>query len=67
MVPAASAGLTAVTEVSEVMVKDAAGTPPKSTCVVPSRFVPAMLTEVPPPVVPEEVPRLPTVGAGSAV
>jgi hypothetical protein len=57
----------AVIDVDELTVKLVAGTPPKETLVAPVKFVPVMLTLVPPVAVPLVVPRLVTVGAEAAV
>jgi hypothetical protein len=66
-VPAACGGATAVIEVEELTVKLAAATPPKLTPVAPVKFVPGMLTLVPPAVVPLVVPSELTVGAEALV
>ena len=55
-VPAASGGEVAVIEVSELTVKDAAGTPPNVTAKAPVKPLPLIVTEVPPAVVPLVVP-----------
>lgn len=47
-VPAASVGATAVMLVGEMTVKLAASTEPKNTSVAPAKFVPVILTAVPP-------------------
>jgi hypothetical protein len=47
-VPAVPAGAVAVISVEETTVKLAAGFEPKSTAVAPVRFVPVMVTLVPP-------------------
>jgi hypothetical protein len=47
--PDCTAGDFAVIEVALVTVFDVAGVPPKYTLVAPSKFVPVMVTEVPPP------------------
>jgi hypothetical protein len=65
-VPAGSVGATAVIEVLETTVK-LAGTLPNSTRLAPVKFVPVMVTLVPPAVLPLEVDRLVTVGAPAAV
>ncbi len=62
IVPDACAGAIAVIEVVELTVTASAGTPPKDTFVTSLKFVPVMATDVPPPVPPEEVPRLLMVG-----
>src|SRR5437870_1945076 len=51
-VPAACAGEVAVIFVAEFTMKLAAGVPPKDTAVAPVKFVPVMMTLVPPAVVP---------------
>jgi len=62
-VPALSAGEVAVIDVAELTVKLVAAVLPKSTTVAPVKFVPVIVTLVPPWVVPEvgEIPV--TVGA----
>jgi hypothetical protein len=52
-VPAGSAGLTAVIELSELTVKLAAARVPNLTAVAPVRALPVMVTVVAPPVGPE--------------
>ncbi len=52
-VPANSKGLIAVIEVSEFKVNNNAGTVPNRTWLAPVKFVPVMVTLVPPPVAPE--------------
>ena len=49
MDPDSTAGEVAVIEVAVLTVYEVAGVPPKYTLVAPSRFVPVMVTEVPPP------------------
>lgn len=51
-VPAACAGATAVIDVALFTVNDVAAVPPNETAVVPVKFVPVMVTLVPPRVVP---------------
>jgi hypothetical protein len=51
-VPALPAGLTAVMEVTELTVKLVAAVEPNLTDVAPARFVPVIVTDVPPPVPP---------------
>jgi len=51
--PAAWAGAVAVIWVAELTVKDVAGVPPKVTAVAPVKFVPVIVTVVPPAVAPE--------------
>ena len=58
-------GETAVMEESELMVKLGAATEPKSTTLLPVKFVPLMVTRAPPAVVPPLVSRPTTVGLGS--
>ena len=58
------AGLTAVIDVALVTVKLAAGVEPKSTTVEPLRFVPLMVTDVPPAAGPVAGLTPDTVGAG---
>jgi len=62
-VPALSAGEVAVIDVAELTVKPVAAMLPKSTTLAPVKFVPVIVTLVPPAVVPElgEIPV--TVGA----
>jgi hypothetical protein len=67
MVPTVLGGVTAVIDVLELMTKLAAGVLPKYTATVPSRSVPVMLTDVPPPLLPLEALRLVSVGTGAAV
>jgi hypothetical protein len=50
-------------EVSEFTVKPAAAVPPNSTAVAPVKPLPLIVTEVPPLLLPEEVPRPVTLGA----
>jgi hypothetical protein len=52
-VPADNRGVTAVIDVEELTVKAAAGVVPKSTAVAPDRFVPVIVTLVPPLAGPE--------------
>ena len=66
-VAAAWDGDTAVILVSELTTKLAAGTPPKVTPLAAVKPVPVMATLVPPAVLPLEVPRDDTAGAGAAV
>jgi hypothetical protein len=56
-----------VIDVFETTVKDDAATPPKVTAVAAVKPEPVMVTEVPPAVLPEVVPRLLTTGAAAAV
>jgi hypothetical protein len=65
-VAAAWGGETAVIDVLELTVNDAAGTPPKLTPVAPVKFVPVMVVLVPPAVVPLDVPRDEIAGAVAA-
>ena len=65
-VPAEPDGLTAETEVSEWTVTPLAGVLPKSTAVVPVRWVPVMVTFVPPAAEPEAGLTALTVGTGVA-
>jgi len=51
--PAAFAGVVAVIEVALTTVKLVTATPPIVTLVAPVKYVPAIVTEPPPPVVPE--------------
>jgi hypothetical protein len=53
-VPTACAGLTATIEVSELTTKLAAGTVPNETLYVPVKFVPVIVTDVLPAVLPVE-------------
>src|SRR5271165_2469293 len=46
--PPAAGGAVAVSDVSELTVNPVAGTPPKSTAVVPVNAAPLMVTDVPP-------------------
>ena len=64
--PIAPAGETAVSELELCTVK-LAGTPPKSTSVVPARFAPLTVTVVPPPSGPLAGLTALTVGAGANV
>ena len=48
MVPAACAGDVAVIWVAELTVKPVAAVPPNVTAVAPEKFVPVMITVVPP-------------------
>ena len=64
-VAAACGGAMAVICVGESRV-NAAATEPKATAVAPRKNWPVMTTLVPPPVLPEVVPRLATSGATSA-
>lgn len=66
-VPADSAGLTAVIDVSLFTVSDLAAVVPKSTPVAPVKPVPVMVTEVPPAVDPDDGLTPVTVGADGAV
>lgn len=50
--PAARAGVVTVTDVAELTIKSVAAAPPKLTEVVPSRFVPVIVTATPPAVEP---------------
>jgi len=59
----ACAGETAVISVEETTVKLVAATPPKRTLVAPVKFVPVMVTVVPPVLGPEVGETLVTVGA----
>ena len=61
-VPAAWAGDVAVIEVGLTTVNDAAATPPKLTLVAPVKFVPLMVTLVPPALEPVFGLMLVTVG-----
>lgn len=65
-VPADSAGLTAVIDVSLFTVSDLAAVVPKSTPVAPVKPVPVMVTEVPPAVDPDDGLTPVTVGADGA-
>jgi hypothetical protein len=65
--PAASGGDVAVMDVSEFTVKLAAATAPKYTLPAPVKALPVIVTEVPPAVVPEVVPRLVTDGVEARV
>src|ERR1700733_12423736 len=65
--PAASAGAVAVIDVFESTVNELAATLPKSTCVVPVKFVPVIVTTVPPAAGPEAGLRPVTVGGSFAV
>ena len=58
------AAVTAVIWVAELTVKLAAAVPPKLTAEVPVKFVPVMVTDVPPPAGPEVGASPLTVGAG---
>jgi hypothetical protein len=60
-------GDTAVIELAEFTVNDAASTPPKVTAVAPLNPVPFTVTDVPPAALPLLVPRLLTLGAEAAV
>ena len=62
-VPAAPAGAVAVIDVALLTVKLLALVAPNLTAVVPAKFVPVMVTEVPPAVGPELGETLVTVGA----
>jgi hypothetical protein len=62
--PAVLAGVTQVTDVELTTDTSVAAVPPKVTELVPLRFVPLMVTEVPPAVVPLTGLRLVIVGAG---
>src|SRR5882672_7919511 len=64
--PAALGGEVAVIDVLEFTVKLAAGTVPKLTAIAPVKFVPVMLTDVPPAVLPLVGDRLVTVGTEAA-
>ena len=63
-VPADSGGLVAVTCVELRTVKLVAAVVPNLTAVAPLRFVPVIVTALPPAVVPEVGETEPTVGAG---
>ncbi len=65
-VAAAWAGATAVMRVS-LLTRKLAGRLPKRTSPASARFVPVICTTVPPPVEPEVVSRLLTVGADAAL
>jgi hypothetical protein len=68
MVPEAAAeGAMAVIDVLELTVNEAAGVVPNQTELAPVKFVPVIATEVPPAVLPVEVPRDVTAGADAAV
>ncbi len=64
-VPLASGGATAVIRLSLLTKKSSAGTVPKKTPSAPVKPLPLMATTVPPAVVPVDVPRLVTDGAGT--
>ncbi len=64
--PAACAGATAVAEVADTGVNDVAAVVPNDTAVRPVRFVPVIVTEVPPAVEPVVGDSDVTVGAGAA-
>src|SRR5581483_1924150 len=66
-VPAETAGLVAVTWVALLTVKLEAACVPKLTAVAPVRFVPVMVTVVPPPSGPEAGLTALTVGGGTTV
>jgi hypothetical protein len=63
MVPAGAGGDVAVIDVLEFTVNDAAAMPPNVTALALVKWVPVMVTLVPPAVLPLDVPRLVTVGA----
>ena len=63
--PAAWAGVVAVICVALFTVKLVALTPPKVTLMTPVKFVPVMVTDVPPASVPDEGVMLPIVGAAT--
>ena len=63
-VPADFAGDTAVIDVPEFTTTPVAAVPPKVTPVAPVRFVPVIVTDVPPAVEPLDGLKLVTVGAG---
>src|SRR5262250_492612 len=65
-VPTAPLGVTMLSEVEEFSVK-AAGAPPTSTTSVPARFVPVIVTEVPPVLGPLLALRLVMVGVVEVV
>jgi len=64
-VPALSAGEVAVIEVDELTVKPVAAVLPKSTAVAPVKFVPVIVTLVPPDVLPALGETFDTVGAAT--
>ena len=63
--PAACAGVVAVIEVALFTVKLVAAVPPKVTAVAPVKFVPVMVTLVPPAVGPVFGDTVVTVGTGA--
>ena len=63
--PAACAGVVTVIDVAEFTVTPVAGVPPKVTDVAPVRFVPVIVTVVPPAVGPALGESPVTVGAGT--
>lgn len=65
--PAAPAGATAVIEVALLTVKLVAAVPPNMTAVAPVRFVPVIVTPVPPAVEPDAGEAAVTVGGGTYV
>ena len=65
--PAACAGVVAVTCVAEPTVNEVAAVPPKVTDVVLLRFVPVIVTAVPPAVGPDDGTIVDTVGGGGGV
>jgi hypothetical protein len=62
-----TAGVTAVKVVAELTLNEAAALDPKSTAVAPVKFVPVMVTEVPPAVEPEDGLTFVTVGGAGGV
>ena len=65
--PAACAGVTAVNVVALTWVNEAAATPSKVTALTLVRFVPVIVTAVPPAVVPFVGDTVPSVGAGCSM
>ena len=63
--PADPAGVTAVSSVALTIVNDAAGVEPKATAVATSRFVPVIVTDVPPAGRPKDGETEATVGSAS--
>jgi hypothetical protein len=66
-VPAICGGDTALIDVEETTLNEVAGTVPNVTPVAPMKFVPVIVTEVPPAVVPVCVLRALTVGTEATV
>jgi hypothetical protein len=66
-IPAAFGGAVALIEMAEVTVKAVAGTVPNETPLAPVKFVPVIVTTVPPAVLPEVGVIAVTVGADATV